>query len=186
MNERSPVRPHPAFTLSEEEELHLHDPEQAALSPGSNSSHRPQVGCVGGGGGWAARRALLVLRSLRLLKWLSPVLARRPSSTWTWGTAARTTRCWTGNSMQVLHMWARDGYALRHPSSQPLACCRDEPRALLRPGLLAFAVCALPAAAAVVVSSGTCRSLLVSRAALHAGLERHREWMLLCRQESHD
>ncbi|KAI3429433.1 hypothetical protein D9Q98_005527 [Chlorella vulgaris] len=42
-NERTPVRPSHAFTLSEEEELHhLHDPEHAALSPGSSSAHRPQ------------------------------------------------------------------------------------------------------------------------------------------------
>ena len=36
--DRTPQRA--AFTLSDEEEL---DPEHAALSPGSNGSHRPQV-----------------------------------------------------------------------------------------------------------------------------------------------
>lgn len=43
-NDRTPVRPHAAFTLSEEEEqeLHTHE-EQMALSPGSNASHRPQA-----------------------------------------------------------------------------------------------------------------------------------------------
>lgn len=39
------------------------------------------------------------------------------------------------------------------PHSLAIACRRDEPRPLLRPGLLALAVCALLAATAVVVSS---------------------------------
>ena len=100
----------PQFRLSEEEELES-AADHAVLSPGSNSSHRPQVGAAAAAcrhqpppaacppAAFAAGR--LLPRSLNLpttFNHRTPPC--RLCSIWI-STTATMTRCWTGSSMQV-------------------------------------------------------------------------------------